>query len=55
MEKKFEINQVCKHKKNINVDEREERIMENLKMLHLQGRKWKHIIVVMHHVGNFIM
>ncbi len=28
--------------KNINVDEREERISENFKKLHFQRRKWKH-------------
>ncbi len=55
MEEESKINQVYKHKKNINVDEKEEKIKENLKILHLQGTKWKHMIVIMRYVGHFIV
>ncbi len=39
--KNLESNQVCKPKKNVNVDEGKEKIKEILKILHFQKKKWR--------------
>jgi hypothetical protein len=55
IEEKSKIQQSLQTQKNINVDDKEKKNKEKLKILHLQGRKWKHMIVVMHYVGHFIV
>ncbi len=42
MEEKFEIQPSLQIEENINANEREEKMKEILKKLHLQKRKWRH-------------